>query len=125
MSNDRLYLNARQLAPVTNCPMVAFPPLVLVSDNFFILELSDDLASNIGSGDDRITRCDCVAIGEKNDIAEGNFVAGSRIEFLDRNSLSRANPILLASRTNDRVRHAQNPSFGKAQKLPQRMGNDN
>src|SRR5215469_4827388 len=105
--------------------MITFPSLVLVCDNLFILELFDYLASDICPGDERVACRYRVAINEQNNIAECNFVSGSRFEFLNRNSLPRAHPILLASGTNNRVRHAQNPSFGKAQKLPQRMGDDN
>ena len=95
--------------------MITFPPLVLVSDNLFIFELLDYFARYIRPSDDRITCRYRVAIGQKNNIAECNFVSGGRLEFLDRNSLSRAHPILLASRTNNRVRHAQSPVWKGAE----------
>src|SRR5438132_5574961 len=104
--------------------MITLTPLVLERNDLLVFELFNHFACYVGSRNHRIASGFGVAIGEEEHVAECDFASGSGIDLFDSDDLTRAHPILLASRTNNRVRHALNPNFGKAPKLPHARGND-
>jgi hypothetical protein len=104
--------------------MVSFTALVLERNDLFVFEMFDHFARYVRSGNVRIADCFSITICEAKHVGEFDFAPGSRIELFQRDDLTRAYPVLFASGTNNRVRHALKPNFGKAQKLPHTPGND-
>jgi hypothetical protein len=114
---NRLDLHTSQLAAMTHSPMVSFAPPELESDYLFVFELFNHFTDHLCTGNHRITGCDGRSVSEQNDISERDLLSGGGREFVNRYGLPGDHPILLTSRTNNRVRHVECP-IGKAQKLP-------
>src|ERR1700730_18980474 len=102
---------------MTHSPMVSLAPLILESDHLFVFELFNHFTDNFCPGNNRITGCDVRSVSEQNDISKSDLLSIGGCEFVNRNSLPGAHPILLTSRTNNRVRHVQ-CLIGKTGKLP-------
>src|SRR5580704_8858332 len=108
---------------MTHSPMVSLAPLILESDHLFVFELFNHFTDHLCPGNDRITGCDGRSVREQNDISESDLLSIGGCEFVNRYGFPGAHPILLTSRTNNRVRHVQCP-IGKTQKVPYPMPPD-
>jgi hypothetical protein len=120
---NRFDLHPSQLAAMTHGPMVSLAPLILESDHLFVFELFNHFTDHLCPGNNWITGCDGRSVSEQNDISESHLLSIGGCEFVNRYGLPGAHPILLTSRTNNRVRHVQCP-IGKTQKVPYPMPPD-
>src|SRR5260221_5910001 len=94
---------------MSNGAVVTFAPSIFERDHLFVFKLVQDLAGNSGSLDKWRSGGEAVAIPVQNHFVKCDLVAGGCRELFDRNGISRANPILLTSRTNDCVCHGDLP----------------
>src|SRR5229473_8649476 len=92
---NRFDLHPSQLAAMPYSPMVSLAPLILESDHLFVFELFNHFSDHLCPGDNRITGCDGRSVSEQNDISERDLLSIGGCEFVNRDSLPRAHPILL------------------------------
>src|SRR6478672_10343567 len=117
LSSNRFDLHPSQLPPMTNGPMVPFAPLELESDHLLVFELFNHFTHHLCPGNNWIASRDGRSVCQQYNVSKRDFFTMGACEFINRNGLPGGHPILLTSRTNNRVRHVQCP-IGKAQKLP-------
>jgi hypothetical protein len=116
---NRLDLHSSQLPPMADGPMITLAAPVLKRDHLFIFKLFHDLAGDLGPFDQRRSSRKTVAVAVQDHLFERYLLAGRSRELFDRNGISRANPILFASRTNDCVCHDDLPR--KARNISQEV----
>src|SRR5258707_1160243 len=84
---------------MSNRAVVTLASSIFERDHLFVFKLVQDLAGNFGSLDKWRSGSKAVAIPVQNHFVKCDLVAGGCRELFDRNGISRANPILLTSRT--------------------------
>jgi hypothetical protein len=114
---NRFNLHTSQLATMTHSAMVSLAPLILESDHFFVFELFNHLTDHLCPCNNRITGCDGRSVSEQNHIFKRHLLSVGGCEFVNSYGIPGAHPILLTSRSNNRVRHLE-CLIRKAQKLP-------
>jgi hypothetical protein len=116
---NRLDPHSSQLPPMADGPMVTLAASVLERDHLFIFKLFYDLAGDLGPFDERRSSRKTVAVAMQDNLFERYLLTGRSGELFDRNGISRANPILFTSRTNDCVCHGDLPR--KARNISQEV----
>jgi hypothetical protein len=102
---DAFDFDARQFAPMSNRPVIAFSPLKLERDNLFILPLLDDFSSYLCSRDKRGPVRHVLSICEQKHVAKRCGLAGLNVEEIDINRVAFCDAKLSATGPDNCVSH--------------------
>jgi len=68
---------------MSNCPVIAFAPLVLKRDDFLVLALFENFSSYFCTGDEWVSMRHVFSVGKQQHITEGGSFAGFYVQNID------------------------------------------